>query len=194
MPKQFFTGLFVVIAMVLVSGCASTPTAGGITTKAYMSDKERVDQDMEGGNYGYLAGTPQPADRSQMKKTRKIYVVEFTKEPPAEAESAVAPAPAPASEYQAPAEEARAQEPAGRTIDLPNFDNQSAPSAEPAAQAPAEVSGGGQEYTIQKDDTLQKISKKFYNTYSKWPKIYEANKNVIPNPNRIKSGTKIVIP
>jgi nucleoid-associated protein YgaU len=193
MPRAF-KGLAVLLFTVFVAGCASSnPNTGGITTKAYVADKDRVDQDMQGGNYGYLAGTPKAADRSQVKKTRKVYVVEFTKEPPEVPDTDLeAPAPAPA-----PREEAQAPEPQGHTVELPNFDNEqaAAPAREQAAAAPAaEVSGGGQEYTVQKDDTLQKISKKFYNTYSKWPKIYEANKAVLPNPNRIKPGVKIVIP
>ena len=50
------------------------------------------------------------------------------------------------------------------------------------------------QYTVEKDDTLQKIAKKFYDSYSKWTRIYEANKSVIPNPDRIKSGTVLQIP
>ncbi len=50
------------------------------------------------------------------------------------------------------------------------------------------------QYTVEKDDTLQKISQKFYNSYSKWTRIYEANKSAIPDPDRIKSGTVLQIP
>lgn len=50
------------------------------------------------------------------------------------------------------------------------------------------------QYTVEKDDTLQKISQKFYNSYSKWTRIYEANKSAIPNPDRIKPGTVLQIP
>ena len=49
-------------------------------------------------------------------------------------------------------------------------------------------------YTIQEDDTLQKISKKFYDAYSKWPKIYEANKDKLKSPEFIKPGITIRIP
>ncbi len=54
--------------------------------------------------------------------------------------------------------------------------------------------GGFTSYTVEKDDTLQKISHKFYNSYGKWTRIYEANKPVIPNPDRIKPGTVLQIP
>lgn len=50
------------------------------------------------------------------------------------------------------------------------------------------------QYTVEKDDTLQKISQKFYNSYSKWTSIYEANKSVIPDPDRIRPGTVLQIP
>lgn len=50
------------------------------------------------------------------------------------------------------------------------------------------------QYTAEKDDTLQKIAKKFYDSYSKWTRIYEANKSVIPNPDRINPGTVLQIP
>ncbi|HBO97163.1 MAG TPA: hypothetical protein DE315_06255 [Candidatus Omnitrophica bacterium] len=50
------------------------------------------------------------------------------------------------------------------------------------------------QYTVEKDDTLQKIAKKFYDSYSKWTRIYEANKSVIPDPDRIKPGTVLQIP
>ena len=81
-------------------------------------------------------------------------------------------------------------------ISLPSFDD-----VEPAVPArtqsthpvPAEGSSYT-DYTVEKDDTLQKISKKFYNSYSKWPKIYEANKELIPNPDHIKPGIVIRIP
>lgn len=49
-------------------------------------------------------------------------------------------------------------------------------------------------YTIQPGDTLWKIAKKFYNDGAKHKLIADANKDKIPNPNKIKIGTEIVIP
>ena len=66
------------------------------------------------------------------------------------------------------------------------------------AEAPAAEQNGGnvqsQTYTVQKDDTLQKISKKVFGYYGKWYKIYEANKDKINNPNILKPGTVLTIP
>lgn len=49
-------------------------------------------------------------------------------------------------------------------------------------------------YTIQQGDTLSKIAKKHYNDANKWNEIYEANKDLIKNPNLIHIGWKITIP
>jgi len=64
----------------------------------------------------------------------------------------------------------------------------------PSESLQAKSAAGFVEYTVEKDDTLQKISKKFYDSYSKWPRIYEANKAVIPNPDKIQPGIVIQIP
>ncbi len=54
--------------------------------------------------------------------------------------------------------------------------------------------GGGQTYTVKSGDSLSKIAKKFYGDGGKWNRIYKANKSKISDPNRLKAGTKLVIP
>ena len=49
-------------------------------------------------------------------------------------------------------------------------------------------------YVIKRGDTLWAISKKYYGKGSQYPKIYNANKNIIKNPNLIYPGQKLVIP
>jgi nucleoid-associated protein YgaU len=49
-------------------------------------------------------------------------------------------------------------------------------------------------YVIQRGDLLSTISKKFYGTTGKWREIYEANRDVISNPDVLSVGTEIVIP
>jgi len=49
-------------------------------------------------------------------------------------------------------------------------------------------------YKIEKNDTLQKISKKFFGTTREWKMIYELNKDIIKNPNRVYPGKTIKIP
>ncbi|MBI5145188.1 MAG: LysM peptidoglycan-binding domain-containing protein [Candidatus Omnitrophica bacterium] len=62
--------------------------------------------------------------------------------------------------------------------------------------AVGEVAGAAnvEKYTVQKNDTLQKISQKFYGTTKKWAKIYEANKDTLKGPNKIYPGQVLDIP
>ena len=49
-------------------------------------------------------------------------------------------------------------------------------------------------YTVQKNDTLQKISHKFYGTTRKWGLIYKNNKGIIKSPDKVYPGLRIKIP
>ena len=49
-------------------------------------------------------------------------------------------------------------------------------------------------YEIVSGDTLGKIAKNFYGDASQYVKIFEANRNVIEDPDKIYPGQKIVIP
>jgi len=49
-------------------------------------------------------------------------------------------------------------------------------------------------YTIVSGDSLFTIAKKHYGNGAKWPKIYDANKDKIKNPNLIYPGQKLTIP
>lgn len=66
-----------------------------------------------------------------------------------------------------------------------------APAA-PAAPAAPEVSD--ELYVIKSGDTLGKIAKEFYGKASAYMKIFEANRGVIDNPDRIYPGQTIRIP
>jgi len=68
-----------------------------------------------------------------------------------------------------------------------------APSVQEVATPPP-AKAAPKTYTIQKGDTLSKISQKFYGTTKKWKSIYEANRDRINNINNLKVGTQIVIP
>ena len=55
-----------------------------------------------------------------------------------------------------------------------------------------EVRAGAQDYTVQPDDSLSKISKHFYGDANKYPVIAQANN--LDDPDKIKVGQKLVIP
>lgn len=49
-------------------------------------------------------------------------------------------------------------------------------------------------YIVEKGDTLQKISEKAYGTTKKWKKIFEANADILKDPNSIYVGQELTIP
>ena len=49
-------------------------------------------------------------------------------------------------------------------------------------------------YTVVKGDTLSKIAKQVYGNAGQWKRIYEANKEVIKNPDMIYPGQTFKIP
>lgn len=51
-----------------------------------------------------------------------------------------------------------------------------------------------QAYTVKSGDTLSKISKEFYGDASKYMKIFEANKDQLSDPDKIKVGQVLQIP
>ena len=50
------------------------------------------------------------------------------------------------------------------------------------------------DYVIQPGDTLWGIAKREYGDGRQWKRIYEFNRDVLPNPNRPRKGTRIEIP
>lgn len=69
-----------------------------------------------------------------------------------------------------------------------------APSRAPAPPAPAPAPADPRSYTVQRGDTLSGISQKMYGRASNWRKIYEANRDRIPNMNVLSPGIELVIP
>ena len=63
------------------------------------------------------------------------------------------------------------------------------PSGQPSADEPAD-----RIYVVQGGDSLSKISKKFYGDANSWRRIYDANKDVVKNPDLIQPGWKLRIP
>lgn len=49
-------------------------------------------------------------------------------------------------------------------------------------------------YTVVAGDSLSKIAKREYGDASKWPKIYEANRDQIKNPDLIHPGQVLTLP
>jgi len=73
-----------------------------------------------------------------------------------------------------------------------------APAQAPAAtmSAGASVSGGQNQrrYTVKSGDTLSKISREFYGDANQYQKIFNANRNILRDPNTLSPGQELVIP
>lgn len=73
----------------------------------------------------------------------------------------------------------------GNTAGIANVDDQlSVEKQEPVAQY----------YTVESGDTLSAIAQKFYGNAGKYPAIFEANKPMLTDPNKIYPGQKLRIP
>ena len=77
----------------------------------------------------------------------------------------------------------------------------SSTAAAPASAGPAPdlgpvtgTAGSEQSYTVVAGDSLSKIAKRFYGDANKWPRIHEANRDQIKNPDLIHPGQKLRIP
>lgn len=57
-----------------------------------------------------------------------------------------------------------------------------------------EAAGAQRTYTVVAGDSLSKIAKKFYGDAKQWRRIFEANKDVIKNPDLIHPGQVFKIP
>lgn len=167
-------GLF--LSIFFLSGCL---------VRTYTLEKPRVDTRIA-GNQGYLFGTPGPDDikkETRLGQKRKLSVMEIEL----------------GSSKYAKKNKKDQQEPDDFSAGDLDLDDSSMEmeDIDLLPSAPEEVIAQNdrfQWYTVQKDETLQKISHKFYNTTKKWRMIFDYNKNILKNPDRIYPGTKIKIP
>ena len=82
------------------------------------------------------------------------------------------------------------------TLDL-TVDPAAAPppaTAAAAASASGGSSAGRRTYTVAAGDSLSKIAKSFYGNANQYMKIFEANKDKLSDPDKIKPGQELVIP
>jgi len=115
------------------------------------------------------------------------------------------PALPPLPAYAIPRPEVRRAEPAsvatGQTVGqdipvaravpvVPGVSGASPAAATKSSPAPA----APRSHTVAGGDTLAGIAKKYYGKSGEWPKIAEANKDVLPDPTKLKIGTVLKIP
>jgi nucleoid-associated protein YgaU len=78
----------------------------------------------------------------------------------------------------------------------PDFSNvrSGGSSTAPAAPQPTATIGLGKTYVVVKGDSLSKIAKREYGDANKWRTIYEANKDLIHDPDLIYPGQELKVP
>ena len=110
------------------------------------------------------------------------------------------PAPAPvAAKEKTPAVEAKAKavatdekaKPVAKQVSASVEKPQPTEALAKMAKVPALAA---QQYTVKSGDTLSKLAERFYSAPGKWEKIYDANKDILKNPNYIYIGMKLTIP
>ncbi len=163
-----------VTALFAFSGCV-----GG---KAYLIDKERVDQDIPGVS----------RESDNRAKTRKVLVVEFAGK---DKNASVPQVVTTTSTSETSDGSSRVVRESKDTV-IVHESNFTFPkmTSETLTQKSDGATVGTETYVVQKDDTLQKISKKFYGSFNQWMRIYDMNRDVIKNPNALKSGVTLKIP
>lgn len=72
--------------------------------------------------------------------------------------------------------------------------NEAAAAKTQAAGASANAGQSARTYTVKPGDSLSKISKEFYGDANKYQKIFEANRDKLSDPDKIRAGQELVIP
>lgn len=167
----------VLLSVFLLSGCV---------VRTYKMTRDRVDQNLTGGNRGYLMGNaPVNAMAPERKTKRSTHVVEIELRSPVKFEKSSEGIEEKPSAISGSVTETKAAE---SQVWKPKV-------TEPViSQETLALQESFQKYTVQKGETLQKISEKFFGTTKKWLKIYDANRDVLKGPNKIYPGQVINIP
>lgn len=77
---------------------------------------------------------------------------------------------------------------------IQNLQSADTARSEQQATSQPQTSTPGRTYTVQRGDTLSSIAQDFYGKASAWSRIYEENKDVIPNKNVLSQGVVLIIP
>ena len=173
MKRNYTLSLLGLSLVFVLSGCV---------VRSYTVTRERADQDLT-GNRGYLQGQVPSQEAKERKSTRTTQVVEVELHSPIKFERM--PKKAKTAEY---------------TEDKTIWGNRGfiTESTTPEIAEPTVTLGvsmpNTEKYIIQKGDTLQKISKRFYGTTKRWNKIFQANKDKLKAPDKIYLGQVIDVP
>ncbi|MFH1045994.1 MAG: LysM peptidoglycan-binding domain-containing protein [Candidatus Omnitrophota bacterium] len=166
MKRLFYLISGIGIALYL-TGCS------GPTVRHSVDRVPRVDQEVA-GNRGFIEGEASSAPKEPTFTDRKIYRTEVE-----------LPDLLPQKQKAGAGSE---------TTSGTSLEGSSGDSEESSVSITMPVSAAQSTYTVQKNDTLQKISQKFFGTTKKWKLIYEANADKLKSPDKLFPGQKLLIP
>jgi nucleoid-associated protein YgaU len=180
--KRIYMMPVVLLLGVGLSGC--------VHTRTYWAERERVDQQ--------VPGIPLP----EKPRTRQVLVVEVSEDAgavPVDKKTAMPSGGEKSSEGQSKVvtDDQATVIVHDSNFSFPSMTKESLTQGGMAGTQGSTVDSTSAvpvDYKVEKDDTLQKIARKFYGSYGKWTKIYDANRAVIRDPNRLKPGIMLKIP
>ena len=154
------------------AGILGILVAVGCRTATKVTEVPRVDLDLGSGNRGYLIGTP--PETAALKTTRTM--VQTDVEIPTFYKPTQGAAPTSSEALAQPEPESAAPE--------------ASASGEPQAAVRYDT------YVVQKGDSLSTIAAKpeIYGHGSRWRRIFDANRNLLKNPDRVRAGMTLKIP
>jgi nucleoid-associated protein YgaU len=153
----------------------------GCVVRTYPLTRDRIDQDLSTGNRGYLAGIGPVVSEDERKTTRTTKVIEIELRSPIKFEKSRK------AKEIVQKEETAAE---GNRGYITETQSPALEVSEPQLEAPVSY----EKYTVQKGDTLQKISMHFYGTTKRWKKIFNANSGLLKTPDKVRAGQVLNIP
>lgn len=167
-------------ALLGILGLVSVLVLSGCIVRTYPLTKDRLDQDLSSGNKGYVQGSAPTEEASERKETRTVQIVEVELGSPIRFEKG----------------QRKTVESPKDDVGIPDTMVEGNRGYITQTMTPeiAEPQTGVEKYKVQKGETLQKISKKFYGTTRKWNKIYEANRDTLKAPDKVYPGQVLNIP
>jgi nucleoid-associated protein YgaU len=154
----------------LLIGMLTLLTMAGCRAAARIVQEPRPDFEVtEGGNRGYLVGTPPPV-RQDRKPMRQVIEAEF--------------------------EVPTRHRPSGRRSAVMVGQVEREPGVADEAWQPEGASASYESYTVKAGDTLTSIAAKpeIYGSAGQWQRLYNANRERIQDPNRITAGMTLRVP
>ena len=149
---------FAVLSALTITGCR---------TATRVTEVPRVDLNLEGGNRGYLVGTPPEA--GELSQTRQMVATDV--EIPS---------------FYKPTHH-------GTPLNVEGLAPPEMETDEGSVQVPAQRYDT---YVVQKGDSLWSIAAKpeIYGKASRWRRLYDANRDLLKSPDRLRAGMTLKVP